>query len=73
VSIQRWVGVIYDDPEHPEDERADHVAHRVVVHGESPLVCFPVRRPGGADGVLASDWDAICEALRNAHTSAPEA
>jgi hypothetical protein len=67
VSVQRWVTIIYDDPEAPGDEEADHVSHRVFVHGEVPLICFPVRRPGGADQPYPEDWTAVVETLSEAH------
>ena len=67
VAIQRWLGVIYDDPSNPDDEEADHITHRILVHGETPLICFPVRRPGGAEQPYPTDWEAICAALRDCH------
>jgi hypothetical protein len=69
VAIQRWVSTVYDDPANPDDEHADHVSHRVMVHGETPLICFPVRRPGGAHQPYPGDWTAITESLGATHTS----
>jgi hypothetical protein len=66
VSVQRWVSTVYDDPSNPDDEEADHISHRVLVHGEVPLICFPNRRPFD---VLADDWAAICDALNDAHNA----
>jgi hypothetical protein len=66
-SVQCWLGVVYDDPRSPDDEHADHISHRVFVHGETSLVCFPVRRPGGAFKAEVSDWDAICAVLTSIH------
>lgn len=43
----------------------DHIVHRALYHGETPLVCFPVRR---AADVLADDWQAVADALEGLHT-----